>query len=203
MPRRTLTQLTAATAVAAALVVAATALAAGGSTSAPSNQPSSGTPRGTVVAELPERAGARYLSLSTMDFAPDSIRFESGLDYFNRWGFDRLFGPELSNEDPLRCFNASVHLPERATMTAAVFYYRSGPRSDLYATIVRQDLAAGSTERFVEVFPQDDSGDLMSETVLVPTGPGVIRNARYAYGVGVCPVHGTTFNGVTIQYVEQ
>ena len=86
-------------------------------------------------------------------------------------------------------------------MTGIGFYYSSGPQSDLYATLLRQDLAAGTTDRFLEVFPTDNSGQLKSIKAAVPAAQGLINNATYAYAVGVCPSLDSTFNGVKIQYV--
>ncbi len=182
------------------------AVAASGASS-PQNNRHPNAKQAQIVPDFPVVAGSQFVSLSTMAFAPmafapDSIRFFDSLDYFNRWGipFER-FGPKLANDEFFRCFNAGPVLPDGATLIAIRFFYASGNHTDLYATFIRQDLIANTTDRFVEVFPADDSGTKTSVTALVPAAAATVDNRKYGYGVGVCPVADTSFNGVTIQYV--
>jgi hypothetical protein len=135
-----------------------------------------------------------YLSVSSMDFAPDSLQGATN-DYVNAWD------GSLSNSALGRCFNAGVNLPQGAKMTQITFYYQSDATSDLGGYLVRRNPASGSGTYAVTSTPADNSNIATSVTAAIPLNYRTINNKKYAYGVGVClETEGTLFNGARITY---
>jgi hypothetical protein len=138
---------------------------------------------------------AHHWSIAASGFAPDSLD-NTANDYFNQWD-----PAKLTNTDTNRCFNASVHLPDGATIKTVTFYYTNGATNGITGELNRQNLlnhkngiladlsttATGTTPKYT------------SKTIKV-TGGGLVDTSRFAYGLGACPRGDSAFSGVIITY---
>ena len=151
------------------------------------------TPRDPVVSNKYKYPNTRtgWYTLSPSDFTPDHVL----TDYFNSW-----IGAELASTDTTACYNAGIHLPQGAKITWVDFYYRSGAAGDFYGEIVRQEVATGTGESLGAVIPLDDSDVPTSSSVNIVPGLQKVKNAIYAYMVGVCPNDSGYFHGVRVEY---
>lgn len=135
-----------------------------------------------------------YLSISTMDFAPDGL-WTATEDYFNGWG-----GSNLSNTNSSRCFNAGVNLPNGSRIKSIRFFYTSDATGDFFGRLVRVNPATGGTKYLATVSPADDTGVRTSVNATVPANQQLVKNGNFQFGVGACPFDGTVFHGARITY---
>lgn len=133
-----------------------------------------------------------FISLSPSDFTPDNV---PGAEYFNDWTVSAL-----TNTDPGACFNAGVNLPQGAIIKWIDFYYDSGPNTDFFGRFIRQDFLAATSVDLGFVNPVDDSGLPTIASAAIAPSVAKVKNAQYAYMVGVCPFDDTAFHGVRIEY---
>jgi hypothetical protein len=179
-----------------AVLAGATALAVTAQGTKHTNRSQAGAAtHGQVIPARPAPK-AHHWSIAASGFAPDSLD-NTANDYFNQWD-----PAKLTNTDTSRCFNASVHLPNGATIRSVTFYYTKGATNTFYGELNRQNLlnhkfalladftshATGTTPRYT------------SKAIRL-TGGGVIDTSRFAYGLGVCPEGDSAFTGAIITYI--
>lgn len=183
----------------AVMVLAGAVFAASGSNQPPKSSNQQGvtnraeTPRNPVISgefKYPDTRTGWY-TLSPSDFTPDHVITE----YFTNWT-----GDELTSTDTTACFNAGIHLPQGAKITWIDFYYRSGAAGDFYGELVRQEVATSTAESLGFVNPVDDSDVPTSSSVNIVPGLQKVKNAIYAYMVGVCPNDSGAFHGARVEY---
>jgi hypothetical protein len=139
---------------------------------------------------------AHHWSIAASGFAPDSLD-NTANDYFNQWD-----PAKLTNTDPSRCFNASVHLPNGATIRSITFYYTNGATNSFYGELNRQNLLnhkfaalAAFTSHVTGTTPKYTSKAIRLK------GGGLVDTSRFAYGLGVCPEGDSAFTGAIITYI--
>jgi hypothetical protein len=138
---------------------------------------------------------AHHWSIAASGFAPDSLDTPTN-DYFNRWDFAKL-----TNSDSGRCFNASVHLPNGATIKSVTFYYTNGANDGISGELNRQNLLGQKFSVLADLstHPNGTTPKYTSKTIKV-TGGGLVDTSRFAYGLGACPDGDSAFSGVIIAY---
>ena len=131
-----------------------------------------------------------YLSVSNMDFIPDS----DNADYFNGWG-DGLVDAQGE------CFNAGINLPSGAKIKSVTWFYESGAASEFFGRFTRMDgPTATGLDLVPSVSPLNDTGSPSSVTRNVPAANQAVNNAKYSYGIGACPGSDGVFNGARVKY---
>jgi hypothetical protein len=179
--------------VAVAATVAATALAVTGHSADPNNNHSRVAHGQIVSAKAPP--ATHHWSIAASGFAPDHIATASSTtDYYNRWDFANL------TDHGGRCFNASVHLPNGATIKWVTFYYTRGTTGTFYGELNRQNLAAQKVATLASFMSTTGVTATYTHKTLKVLGGGVIDTSRFAYGLGVCPVSDSAFSGAIIGY---
>ncbi len=180
--------------VALAATVAATALAVTNHHSTDRNNrgAAGAAMHGQVIAK--PAPAVHHWSIAASGFAPDHLANPSN-DYFNTWDFSDL--TDTGN----RCFNASVHLPNGATIKSVTFWYTNGATDSFYGELNRQNLAARKSAMLVSftTTPTGTTPKYTHKTLALPGG-GVVDTSRFAYGLGVCPEGDSAFSGVIINY---
>lgn len=153
---------------------------------------------GTVAfaSRTPSQAKVKtaYLSISTMDMAPDGL-WDTSSDYFNAWDGNVLF-----NNDGVRCFDTGVNLPQGAVIRSVTWFYESDSTSDLFGTLVRGMPSAATTKTVAKASPSNDDGVPRSVTKMAKPKLAKVNNHKFQYGLGVCPPPGTEFLGARIKY---
>ena len=97
------------------------------------------------------------------------------------------------------CFNAGFDLPPSASRVRAItYYFKSGPSSDLMATLSRRHLATAGSIGFI-VNPANDAGTPASVTDAIPAIFQPVKPDR-AYGITVCPGNDGNFYGAKVKY---
>ena len=138
---------------------------------------------------------AHHWSIAASGFAPDSLD-NTANDYFNQWD-----PAKLTNTDNGRCFNASVHLPNGATIKSVTFYYTNGATNTISGELNRQNLLNHKFAILADLSttPTGTTPRYTSKTIKV-TGGGLVDTSRFAYGLGACPEGDSAFTGVIITY---
>lgn len=153
---------------------------------AAAQQPRALTPATTTV---------HYYSLAASAFAPDGVHSTSA-DYFNQWN-----PSTLSDNDPSRCFNAGLSLPDGAHLQSVTLYY-TGSTVAMYFDINQQMLATHSSTELISLGTTPVTTPAYSSvTKNFPTGT-TVHMAANAYSAGACPSGATTFTGLTIKYTS-
>ena len=132
------------------------------------------------------------LSLSAMDFSIDG---STAGNWLNNWG-----ASTISNDDPLRCFNAGVHLPQGAKVKKVTWFYTSGPNTNLFGSFLRQRPAAANSVFLASVNPANDAGLVRSASDNVPAARQKVNNKVFQYGLGACFFDDTEFHGARVNY---
>jgi hypothetical protein len=178
-----------------AVLAGATALAVTAHSANPNNRGQAGAAAHGQIIQAKAAKAAHHWSIAASGFAPDSLDTPAN-DYFNQWDPARL-----TNTDPARCFNASVHLPNGATIKSVTFYYTRGATNTFYGELNRQNLL---NHKFAELaaFTSHLTGTTpkYSHTAIKVPGGGVVDTSRFAYGLGVCPDGDSAFSGAIIAY---
>jgi hypothetical protein len=184
---------TVATAGVAALA-GATALAVTAHGTNHSNRNQARAAHGQVILAKPAPK-AHHWSIAASGFAPDSLG-NTANDYFNQWD------PAKLTNAGSRCFNASVHLPNGATITSVTFYYTNGATQNISGELNRQNLLNHKDAILAELLttPTGTTPKYTSKTIKV-TGGGLVDTSRFAYGLGACPAGDSAFSGVIITYI--
>jgi hypothetical protein len=178
--------------VAVAATVAATALAVTSHSADHNNRTTAA--HGQIVTAKPAPV-THHWSIAASGFAPDHIATASGTtDYFNNWDFANL------TDNGSRCFNASVHLPNGATIKWVTFYYTDGSTGSFYAELNRQNLAAHKSAELASFNATSGATPTYTHKTLKVLGGGLIDTSRFAYGLGVCPESNAAFSGAIIGY---
>jgi len=184
-------------AVAVAATVGATALAVTAHGTNPNNRGAvaHGQIQGQIV---PAKAApaAHHWSIAASGFAPDHIATASpSTDYFNRWDFANL------SDAGGRCFNASVHIPNGATIKSVTFYYTNGATNDFYGELNRQGLPTKKSAVLAR-FTSTVTGTTpkYTHTTVKVLGGGLVDTSRFAYGLGVCPQGDSAFSGAIVSF---
>lgn len=137
-----------------------------------------------------------WLSLDTMDFIPDGDI--SADDYLNSYG-DFL---EYQGAGATGCFNASIHLPQKARMKAVAYFYKSDDSNDpeWFGEIVRKRWSDLDAKFFATADFDDDSNLYERFTARVPDNRSEVDNKKFAYAIYVCLDPDTRFYGARIRY---
>lgn len=145
---------------------------------------------------IPAKASptAHHWSIAASGFAPDSLDTVAN-DYFNQWD-----PAKLTNSDNNRCFNASVHLPNGATIKSVTFYYTRGSTGTISGELNRQNLPNHKDSVLAELSTTTGSAPTYTSKTIKLTGGGLVDTSRFAYGLGVCPQGDSAFSGVIITY---
>jgi hypothetical protein len=131
-----------------------------------------------------------YLSVSHMDFIPDS----PNSTYFTDWtsGLSDTGG---------ECFNAGINLPSGSKVKSITFFYESGPGSEFFGRFVRM---RGPTGTGIDITsfanPANDAGTPTSVTRNVGAANQGVNNTQFSYGVGVCPGSDGVSYGARVKY---
>jgi hypothetical protein len=130
-----------------------------------------------------------YVTVSPMDFAPDS----DNASYFNNWATGLA-------DSSGGCHNAGVNLPQGSKVKSITFFYKSGVGSEFFGRFVRMRLGTGvGADIVTAVSPANDLGTASSVTSNVGAANQPV-SASFAYGVGVCPGSDGTALGARIKY---
>ena len=148
---------------------------------------------GTVI---PAKATptAHHWSIAASGFAPDSLS-NTANDYFNEWD-----PANLTSTDGSRCFNASVHLPNGATIKSVTFYYTRGSTGTISGELNRQNLLNHKYAILAELSTTTGTTPKYTSKTIKVTGGGLVDTSRFAYGLGTCPRGDSAFSGVIITY---
>jgi hypothetical protein len=178
-----------------AVLAGATALAVTAHGTNHTNRSQAGAVAHGQVIQAKPAPKAHHWSIAASGFAPDSLDTPAS-DYFNNWD-----PAKLTNTDNSRCFNASVHLPNGATIKTVTFYYTNGAAQGISGELNRQNLL---NHKFgllanLSTLPNGTAPRYTSKTIKV-TGGGLVDTSRFAYGLGTCPRGDSAFTGVIITY---
>jgi len=131
-----------------------------------------------------------YLSVSPMDFIPDS----PNTTYFTSW----TGGLTDSGDE---CFNAGINLPSGSKVKQITFYYSSGPASDFFGRFIRMRGPIGTGIDITGfATPGNDTGTPSSITRNVGAANQNVNNNQFSYGIGVCPGTDGEFYGARVKY---
>jgi hypothetical protein len=134
-----------------------------------------------------------YLSLGSMDFAPDSPL--SSDDYFISWK------GSVDTDTGTSCFQAGVHVPQFARIKSVSFTYVNGD-TNFYVDLARQAPRTGGYARLVRYLPTT-SGSRKTVTKSIPSTKQLVDNSKYTYGVGTCVGADDNLFGVRIKYTYE
>jgi hypothetical protein len=178
-----------------AVLAGATALAVTAHGTNHSNRSQAGAATHGQVIHARPAPKAHHWSIAASGFAPDSLG-NTANDYFNQWD------PAKLTNAGSRCFNASVHLPNGATIRSVTFFYTNGATSGISGELNRQNLLNHKDAILADISttPTGTTPRYTSKTVKV-TGGGVVDTSRFAYGLGTCPHGDSAFTGAIITYI--
>jgi hypothetical protein len=150
----------------------------------------------SAAPSAPASGGAvHHYTLAASAFAPDGLHTPSS-DYFNQWD-----PTNLSNNDPARCFNVGLVLPNGARLKSVTVYFTEG-NSPVLLEINRQKLANNTSTILVRHSSGTTGGSpfYTSEKLNIPASKALVNTATFAYSAGVCPLGTGMFSGINIAY---
>lgn len=128
-----------------------------------------------------------YLSVSTLDFAPDGSSSAAN-SYFNSW-----FGNTLTGDG---CFNTGLNFPNGALVTSVRIWYSGAA----FVNFTQTELTTGTTAPSLsQSFPTNGTGDRRTSILAFGT-PVKIDTLKYSYGLGICVGTSDSFRGARMQY---
>jgi hypothetical protein len=134
-----------------------------------------------------------YYSVNPMDVAPDSLG-NTANDYFSNWP------TFLANNDPGRCFDTGVHLPQGARIVQITFWYKSDNTSQFYGELDRLNVLTGGHSTLTSTTPMNDANTRTYTTKRISRSVNIVDNKTFSYAIGVCPRPGSPFMGARIKY---
>jgi hypothetical protein len=179
---------------AVAVLAGATALAVTAHGTNHTNRRQAGVATHGQVIHAKPAPKAHHWSIAASGFAPDSLDNPTN-DYFNNWDFARL-----ANADNNRCFNASVHLPNGATIKSVTFFYTRGTTAGLTGELNRQNLPNHKFGILADFSVTATTTAKYTAKTIRVTGGGLVDTSRFAYGLGTCPRGDSAFSGAIITY---
>jgi hypothetical protein len=177
-----------------AVLAGATALAVTAHGTNHTNRSQAGAATHGQVIRAKPAPKAHHWSIAASGFAPDSLDNPTN-DYFNNWDPARL-----TNADNNRCFNASVHLPNGATITSVTFYYTRGSTDGITGELNRQNLLNRKFGILADFSTTAGTTPKYTSKAIKVTGGGLVDTSRFAYGLGTCPRGDSSFSGAIITY---
>jgi len=143
---------------------------------------------------LNQRAATKfYYSIDSMAMTPTD--YQSAGDFHIDRPSGTLYVGGLN-----RCFNAAIHLPDGATITAVTVYYHSGTYFDPDFHLYRHRYSDGATGQVAALSVPNDTGTRTSANLVLKPTLAVVNNLHFSYGFGVCIGFTDGFYGARITY---